>query len=332
VVLQDPTNPKQVLNTLAELIAAPDAERLRIAVAYASADGVKALNALLLAAESTLAVEIVVTLDMGITRKAALEILLGGDAVVKVIATGSSPGTFHAKAFVLDRIDAAPRAIVGSANLTYPALTTNYEAVWIGSLTDEEMSRWEAWWGQLVEAAVELTPEVIDQYEERRPPPGRRERIADEDVETDQHGLPTTPAPLPASGAEWLVIDWGGTGEYRVQFEIPQQPAAFFAPVSIEKRSITVRYGDDEYDDNQLRFYSDNGMARINMDPNLPVVQDHSIMRQATLFTRLGSDHYELRLVDRDERTACLAASAAVGGIGHTLRRNESRRRFGWAK
>ncbi|HET7485355.1 MAG TPA: phospholipase D family protein [Solirubrobacterales bacterium] len=333
MILQDPAHPNRILDELAALLADPAVERLRVAVAYASLDGVKALHALLAATGDKMDIEIVVSLDMGITRKAALEALLEGCGLVKVITTDSRLGTFHAKAFVVDRGDAAQRAIIGSANLTYAALTRNYEAASAADLSQEGSDSWEQWWSELTHAADGLTTQIVEAYSERRPPPGNRERIADEEVETGSNGLTVALArsEAPASVANWLLIDWGGTGEYRLQFEIPQEPAAFFAPVLDEGRAIALRHEGVEYEDNQLRFYADNGMPRINLDPRIPAVEDGSIKRQATLFTRLGPDRYELDLVDRPERAARLAEAACVGEVGHTNRRDGTHRRFGWS-
>jgi hypothetical protein len=332
VILQDPAHPNRVLDEVVALVSDPAVERLRIAVAYANLHGVRALHTLLEAVDGEVPVEIVVTLDMGITRKAALEALLAGGGLVKVIATDPGIGTFHAKAFVADRGAAPQRAIIGSANLTSAALTKNYEAITASVLEQEDASVWEQWWSRLSAAADDLTTEIIGGYSERRPPPGHFERIADEDVETSVDGLLVTPdqSEMSASEADWLLIDWGGMGEYRVQSEIPQDAAAFFAPVAEEIRAIVIEYEEVAYEANQLRFYADNGMARINLDPNLPVVDDDSIKHQAALFGRLGPDHYGLELVDQTERIARLAEAACTGGIGHTTRRDGTHRRFGW--
>jgi HKD family nuclease len=160
VVLQDPAHPKRVLEALAALIADPAAERLRIAVAYASLSGVNALRTLVAAAERKIAVEIVVTLDLGVTRKAALKALLHGPEQAMAIETGDGPGTFHTKLFVVDRVDGTRRALVGSANLTGAALTHNHEAISVGDLSAENGAAWEGWWSDLCSAAEALTPRV----------------------------------------------------------------------------------------------------------------------------------------------------------------------------
>lgn len=333
MVLQSPEHPNQVLEALATLIADQGTERLRVAVAYANPRGVEAFHTLLATAATGIDVEIVVTLDMGITRKAALEMLLDGPAHARVITTLTGSGTFHSKVFVADRDDGSQRAIVGSANLTDAALTRNYEAITAGDLPQADSPSWERWWDELWQAAVELTPQVIDDYTERRPPPGRRERIADEDLATGEDGSVVGPA-VPgttATAAAWLVIDWGGTGEYRVQYEFPRASAAFFGEAVAESRTVTIRHDGVDFTDNQFTFYPDNSMPRINLDPAIPVVADGSIREQASLFTRLGQDHYGLELLDGARRASRLAEAAGRGGIDHTTRRNGTHRMFGWA-
>jgi hypothetical protein len=330
MILQDPAHPNVVLDALADLVADPTVRRLRVAVAYANRDGVLALERLV--AGRDIEVLPIVTLDMGITRKAALERLLEafGDSA-RTVTTTSGGETFHAKAYVVDRDGGPQRAIVGSANLTGPALRTNHEAITLSDLSHEDTAKWEAWWERLDAASDALSEEVIAQYRERKPPPGRREVIADDEVETDDEGntrTRTTP-PIEGGDAGWLVIDWGGTGGYRKQFEFPKLPSAFFRPEG--ERDLRLRHDDAEYGDNQLTFYENNGMWRINMDPALPFVADGSIEEHASLFTRIGPDHYEIRLLDEQERAAHLAEAALRGEADHTQRNDGTLRQFGWA-
>jgi len=72
-------------------------------------------------------------------------------------------------------------------------------------------------------------------------------------------------------------------------------------------------------------------MVRINLDCGIPVVVDGSIKLKTSLFTRLGPDQYELHLVNRAERAALLAEATCMGGTGHTRRKDETLRQFGWA-
>lgn len=330
MIFQDPSRPRRVLAALRELVCDRGVERLRIAVAYANPAGVAALERLLLLAERAIGVEIVVTLDMGITRKAALQALHDGDATCKVIETGAGPGTFHAKAFVADRGAEACRAIVGSANLTYPALTTNHEAVWSGEPDSASLAAWEEWWADLWSAAADLTPALIEAYEERRPPAGRTERIADEDTDGSTGPAPFAPQGPDPAAAGWLAIDWGGTGGYRVQLEIPREPAEFFSPVSTDKRPITVTVDGVDYTDNQLVYYSHNGMARINLDADLPFLAAGPPVGGCLLFRRLGYDHYEARLLDPAERDERLVESGILGSTLQTRRHDDTLRHFGW--
>jgi hypothetical protein len=168
---------------------------------------------------------------------------------------------------------------------------------------------------------------------ERRPPPGRRERIADDDLETGEDGSFEVPAApqTAAAAADWLVIDWGGSGEYKVQFEFPHEAAAFFRPIGKESAEVVIEHGGAAYADNQRTFYPNNGQWRINLDARIPVVADGTVKQQASLFTRLGPDHYELELLDEAGRAARLAEAGSAGGVGSTRRHNGTYRRFGWA-
>ena len=290
----------------------------------------RALGPLLEVLDNSVPVELIVTLDMGITRKAALEMLLRNfRGTTRVIATRAGDGTFHAKAWVIDRASAPQRALVGSANLTGAALTKNREAVSVDDLSNQQSRAWEAWWEALMFEVEDLTDAVIERYEERRPPPGRRQRIADIDLKTGEDGVTVKvdeAEVIDARNAEWLAIDWGGTGEFRVQFEFPRAAATFFDPERDPRRDLTLRYEGADFADNQLRFYPDNGMVRINLDSAVPVVQDGSIRSGTWLFTRLGPDHYELQPLDHERRAVHLAEAAVAGGVGTTPNRS-----YGWA-
>jgi PLD-like domain len=334
VKLQSPANKNCVADAIASLLATPDVERIRVAVAYANKPGVQALLSLLRTAPGSPSVQIVLTTDMGITRKDALAILLRElPESVRLISSSGGAWTFHTKAIVIDIPGGARRALVGSANLTGAALTENYEGVTVTDLTLDDAQGWESWWDALHTAAVPLTRELIDEYTERRPPPGRRERIADEDISIAADGkrIPTTDGVDNAQDAEWLAIDWGGTGEYRVQAEFPAAAAAFFHAQRGLSRTVVLRYAGVDYGDNQLTFYPDNGMARVNLDKAIPVVADESIRTSCSLFSRLGDDHYELTLLETRQRATRLAEASARGGRGFTSRHDQSRREFGWA-
>lgn len=330
MIIQDSRHQNLVLEALAELLAEPVVERVRGAVAYANVEGVRALNQLLEVLDDSVPVALIVTLDMGITRKAALEILLNDfRGTVKVIETSPGDGTFHSKAWVVDRTAAAQRALVGSANLTGAALTKNREAVSLGDLDDAQSQAWEVWWDEAIAETQDLTEAVIAGYEERRPPPGRRQRIADVDMETSEDGVTVRlneATVVDARSAGWLAIDWGGTGEFRVQFEFPRAAASFFDPEHDPQRDLTLQSGAVDFPNNQLRFYPDNGMVRINMDPEIPEVADGSIRSGTWLFKRLGPDHYEMKPLTREERTARLAEAALIGGVRSTPNRD-----YGWA-
>jgi HKD family nuclease len=329
MIIQDAAHPNRVLEALAALLNEPAVERVRAAVSYANADGVRTLQRLVETLDESVAVEVVVTLDMGITRKAALEMLLRDfHGSVSVVETSPGAGTFHTKTWVVDRDAGSQRSLTGSANLTGAALTKNREAVSVGDLDATESDAWEAWWNDVLREAEVLTEKIIAGYEERQPPPGRRQRIADVDLETDADGvtIPTDSVEaVDARDAEWLAIDWGGTGAYRVQFEIPKAAAAFFDPEREHRRNLTLRHAGTEFHGNQLRFYPDNGMVRINMDGTIPVVADGSIRSGMWLFTRLGTDHFELQPLNPAQRTARLAAAALTGDARRT-----SNREYGW--
>ena len=133
-------------------------------------------------------------------------------------------------------------------------------------------------------------------------------------------------ARVDARDAEWLVLDWGGTGEYRVQFELPRAAAAFFEAERDQVGALTLQYNGIDFSGNQMVFYRDNAMDRINMDQAIPVVADGSIRSGTWLFTRLGRDHFELQPLDRTQRAARLAVAALTGGVGRT-----TKRAYGWA-
>ncbi len=68
-------------------------------------------------------------------------------------------------------------------------------------------------------------------------------------------------------------------------------------------------------------------MVRVNMDSAIPVVADDSIRSGTWLFTRLGTDHYELERLNSAQRTASLARAALTDGV-----RSTSNRDYGWVR
>jgi HKD family nuclease len=171
-IIQHPGAPGLVLQALTELVY-PLPQRLRIAVAYATGSGCTLLFDQLarrnrIGALDTIPKEIVVSLDYGVTEPRALRQLM---ALPHCSVSIADPGViqrprfqpqaaYHPKVYMFDG-GLISKSLIGSANLTSAALSTNTEAVQTVELSRHEA---DAMWLSLSRNAVRATHALVAAY------------------------------------------------------------------------------------------------------------------------------------------------------------------------
>ena len=176
-IIQTPEMPCRVPLAFDEA-AARGITGLRWAVAYITAAGslqlVNRLRQQLKGSWEAAAKVIITSCDYGITEPDAIDYLTGLKNCRVMLASpdvinrpGFRPATaFHPKLYLFDS-QAGLTAIVGSANLTVRAFTSNCEAVSLYWSAQPDAT-WESMWKSLTAVAVEFTPELRAQYRTAR--------------------------------------------------------------------------------------------------------------------------------------------------------------------
>ena len=200
IIGQTRIQPGSVLEAIESLLHPPPVA-LRLAVAYVTRAGVEVIRrrAIELVGEAVwqqLPKQLVTCFDFGITEPDALERLARDGCKVSVAHTEvlDNPGlrptsAYHPKLYAAVRDDAVD-VVVGSANLTDRALTSNSEAVAMLTLRGSEgLRHMQAVFDRLHEDAVDLDNTLLQRYRDKRqglqvPRPARREKAPDQPSES----------------------------------------------------------------------------------------------------------------------------------------------------
>ena len=176
IIYQNPAQANVVFEALSNAVS-PATTAFRAAVAYVTREGARRLvlelEARVGATWPAIPKTLVTCFDFGTTEPAALEYLLDNGFVVRIANLGadgairimSNPSSFHPKVYLASN-DSTVSAVIGSANLSRRALSVNTEAV---TAVDLDPSDAEVTWSGIVADSVELTPELLEAYRDRRP-------------------------------------------------------------------------------------------------------------------------------------------------------------------
>lgn len=292
----------EALGTAANL--ASDYERVDVAVAYASAEGVRLLDEKLSGPNwSDARKRFLVSLDFGFTQPSALvrlselsnaEVRIPNGRAVLTSPTLRPASAFHAKVFIfgLDELPYLRALVVGSANLTASALTTGAEVVTTQSWSQRGFPT--AAWSHLRNAqpvldwfkdtwnSADPLQDVLDEYRERRralPKPSRMRE--DKTASTrrylaslDKHEI-SGDLPVQLAAAKELWVDASsliGNRKNRpgTQLNTPKGTRVFFGldAAKVPKKTtfdpIDIRVAGYAYAERTLRF-NRNGMDVINL-------------------------------------------------------------------
>ena len=283
---------------------ASDYERVDVAVAYASAEGVRLLDDRLSGPNwSGARKRFLVSLDFGFTMPSALvrlselsnaEVRVPNGRAVLDSATLRPPSAFHAKVilFGLDEPPYLRALIVGSANLTASALTTGAEVVTTQSWSQHGFP--PAAWSHLKKAQpvlnwfedtwkdADLLEDVLDEYRIRHRALPKPARIREDRTEATRRYLASLESheingelPVQLAAAKELWVDASSVISNRknqpgTQLNTPKGTRVFFG-IDAEKvrkkttfEPIDIRIAGSDYVARTIRFNT-NGMDVINL-------------------------------------------------------------------
>lgn len=354
IVLQNRLRPGEVPLALASLIDA-QITALRVAVAYTTRRG---CNQLISFIESKLneekwrsiPKEIVTSLDYGITDPEALDLLstvpncsvfLAGTEVMN--KANLRPGvSFHPKLYLIHKGDR--RAVLaGSANLTETAFTINTEVIYTSE--EEDPRTVDDIWQAIIEQAVPINDDLLNQYRERRQTLRRQQRafIIDPDERPPVIEVPTV-GELPVfvdaitSGdldprvfdRFWVEAGTMSSGGAHNQLELPRGANRFFnnnfddydRPHEVIDY-LTLTIAGKAWNNRKLTWHGNNMMERIN----LPTKRQGGVEYRgsAILFAR-RDEVFELLIVAWDDpvTVSWREASTQIGRI-YKLGQNSNR-------
>lgn len=319
-IVQNQSSPGAVLNGLLDIMR-PGIVGVRICSAYISLPGSQMLFEWIARSAAdgdpaTVKKTIVTSLDFGLTEPAALRFWRDMDnsrvlvAGAPHLAAGqlTTHAAFHPKLYIFDRPDGTAGSLVGSANLTSRGLTVNTEVGWLG-MEHHAPEPLNDVWNAAIDPAIDLTPEILDQYSELR------QRAPVEPQGEDMESAPALYVhdhgdyPLMADAAidpgdfeqMWVqaLLLSGGSGS---QLELPRGSHRFFGatydayddPHVTRIVEPTLVTGTSEWPNRPLRWHGDNQMERLNL-PTL-LQGGYSYEHSLILFRRIEQNTFELRV------------------------------------
>jgi hypothetical protein len=309
-----------------------------MATAFLSLNGAATYDALIRNA-SIRHSRVVAGLDGAITNPLALSYLR--DRGHDVRFGTSSSGIFHPKLMVGGHAFLRSGGLklpvcgyVGSANFTGSGLGHNLEALFTSQ--DSKMAAGVADAFQRIwQRAGRITAQALRRYEEVFARAQRTRSLLDLD-------LLAVVEPLSDSRRQRPVIDpglcsavWAGlqsfTGEHMFQVEFPQRAGqALGALLGTRSGRVDVECSDGHVRSVGFAYYSDNGMYRLNVPNNMPLVDWARANHKGALLVWRDDDGsprapLNVEIVRNRRLQDCILRSHALGTWGST-----STREYGW--
>ncbi len=195
-------------------------------------------------------------------------------------------GIFHPKLLVAgDRflssgqLASATSGYVGSANFTRGGLRKNLEVVFVtrdeALVTDMSLAFSSLW-----SEGISVTDTIIHDYEKAFARAQRRRSIPDlrflEVVDPDlplHQPNPHTLVRPPLCTAVWAGLE-SYTGEHRFQVEFPRRAGeAMRTLLGTRSGEVKIECSDGKLRSMKYRYYTDNGMYRLNVPNDMPLVE-----------------------------------------------------------
>lgn len=275
-----------------------------------------------------------------ITHPNAIRLLQSAGWSVRL--AGGDGGIFHPKVLVAGEKFSARAGLkggnfgyVGSANLTKGGLLSNteigyiaegaaaaagisaiFESIWVESsgFSADRLARYEIEFSRRMQARTptDLIDLGVITKEELR---GQRTRNTD----------------LPAVEASACATVWVGlqsfTGEHRFQVEIPGRAGrALSGILGTSNGVVSIRCTDGLTRDVRYAYYKDNGMYRMNLPNDVPLVDWARTNKSGILLVSHDAlDQLYMGILRGDEEIEVQSRSYALGTWGAT-----STRRYGW--
>lgn len=341
---------KTIQSALGEYIRANSYVQVRVAMAYVSIAGVRAL----LSAFSERKVrqsQWLLGLDDTITQPGAIELLIGLEgAELRVASLADSSLRFHPKVchFQSSSGEGKDILMIGSANLTSTALAGNSEAVVFlegQSTTDKRLfaQMWKDLWSQghqptatelaTYKSQYEATRKLKERFRRKPKKNGLNERTSPERI------LEGDGAELDPTHAKNCWIECGYITAMGRELEFKAEQSLFFGLDPIGGKDHVYRFRVTNGSIVSLRMkYQQNHMWRLQMNNSVPEVQRGLRPRGAegklgrseevAVFTRTSTaDLFNLRFMKLGSRQFEMLQkqSRQLGTIGRTTTRS-----YGW--
>ncbi len=341
IVQQDQTNPGQMLFAFDDIVDDRLSE-LRWAVAYTGLKGGERVARRIIdragelqwdQAEKTL----VTCFDYGITDPEALKFLkedIGIKIRIANVEVLKNPllrprNAFHPKMYLCS--GSRILGLVGSANLTLSAMTSNTEA---GVICTVPHDIWEDSWNAIVDRAVALDEPLLTTYREaRKRAPASRPDDPDESppvVQVDTDRLPVLWDAIqnqqldPESfGNLWIEAGSMSSGGSHSQLELPRGANRFFGFEfeQYDNEHATIGHPNfwsfaHAWTDRPLTWHGENGMERINLPTE---AQGGFEYRMTVILFRRRTDGFELVVTPSDDPLA-LSWRNASALLGNTYK------------
>lgn len=319
-----------------ELIAS-ESHALGVVSAFVSVSGLRSLVAITQKRKS-LECRLLAGIDGAITHPQALTEAMNAGWKVRLGSAPEGAGIFHAKlilsghSFLKDGCVKAPSFVyVGSSNLTHGGLHKNIEC---GVIAKEDFTQFSvaSCFASLWEGGEPATAARIRVYAKEFANRNRRRSVDDievlgvgDDIEAENQTYATIPrrqtrsksAAIPenAARAAWAGLE-SFTGEYRFQVEFPQAAGSVLRNIirRASDQSVPILCtGDGAIREMTYRFYTNNGMFRLNIPNETPGVE---------LVRRTHSGIALVEYSDRSDVAARLTILPPGDGLDEAVRRS----------
>jgi HKD family nuclease len=330
-----------ILSELVSAAASVPYARVRVAVAFATEQGVgMLLSAVSSAANWESATKLfLVGIDHGITQPEALQFLARQpNTFVRVPAADEVLSSkklvreeiFHPKTYCFDagRSTAPFGIVVGSANLSVGGLTRNAELCVFhrglpgGRLSSSVFDRFNRWWGAEWRRAYPLSSKLLVSYKGLRD--GLR-RSAPDRFATEE----PSPSELSVARSFWIASGFLSGGSHN-QLELPQGVEGFFGALHGEQEiAFHVRSGGRSWE-SWLRFWG-NQVWRLR----LPTVAEGlgGYEKQVLRFDRTSKAKvFDLKVI-KDGSSEAMTLERRVTILGTLRKTTEGAggRKYGWS-
>jgi len=328
-----------VESQLERMLLATRPKVLGLATAFLSVGGALAIDGLVSKCGAT-TTRVVAGLSGAVTHPDAIRYLAGKGHAVRLGT--HSPGIFHPKllvgggGFLNSRgLVSATCCYVGSANFTTSGLRTNLEVAF--ATMDPQIAHDVATaFSRVWDRSERATESVLARYE--RLFAARQRRRSLEDLELLD--VLDAPAKAKASKAAPLIPPrycdavWVGlqsfTGEHTFQVEFPKKAGeALGSLLGTREGRLAVECADGETREMTFRYYQDNGMYRLNVPNDVPLVRWARENKAGALLvwsdTEAGRRELRAEIVRGRTLRETVTRSKTLNSWGRT-----STREFGW--